>query len=172
MAVQMERNAILQYVAEQLAELNALLRAAGFASAPPPVAMSPFTQPAPGYQQGYQSLPPQGAQAAPASRPCTWCGHPGTPTNVGNGLIQDLCVVHARAQRAEARGPNGEYANAAAQGFGVNQTDARPSPPPNPNVGKIIMQPTEQDARAARQHEQEVVNGAVTPKGFEEIGDE
>ena len=165
MAVQMERNAVLQYVGEQVAELNALLREAGFTSSGTLGAPSYARPPA---HQLYQ--PPAPLPQAEAWPPCTWCGggKPTKPFSVGNGVIQNLCAVHAGAQRAEAAGPGGEYAKAAAEKMSVNYTDARPQPPIM-NSAKTIMQPIAQDYQAAQAATNESNGVQPPPAGFEEM---
>ena len=178
MAVQMERNAVLQYVGEQVAELNALLREAGFTSRSATIQGQAFENPAIAAKQWQQSAhqlyrPAQPAPAQPeAWPPCTWCGggKPTKPFNVGNGVIQNLCAVHAGAQRAEAAGPGGEYAKAAAEKMSVNYTDAR-SQPPVMNSGKTIMQPIAQDYQAAQVAANESNGVQPPPAGFEEMPD-
>lgn len=151
MEMQLRRNAVLQYVGEQLAELNALLRQAGFnlTSAPPiPTALS----------QTPVHQPPVVAQAW---EPCTWCGG-GKPTkafNVGGGVVQHLCATHGAMVAAQQR----EDAKTSAQGFSVNHTDAK-AQPPNLNSGRMVMQPTEQDF-------QQSADAPQVPEGLEEIAD-
>ena len=167
MAVQMERNAVLQYVGEQLEQLNALLREAGFT--PRSVTIDPgFNPQRPPAHQLYQPPPP--LPQAEAWPPCTWCGggKPTKPFSVGNGVIQNLCAVHAGAQRAEAAGPGGEYAKAAAEKMSVNYTDARPQPPIM-NSAKTIMQPIAQDYQAAQAATNESNGVQPPPAGFEEM---
>lgn len=165
MEVQMRRNAVLQYVGEQLAELNGMLRSAGFFAAPAtPVGAFGSQIPAGAVLQEQPVHVPR-----PVARPCTWCGQPGQPMNTGGGVMQDLCMTHARALRAQAIGPENGFAGAKSTGYAVDRTDAPPPPPPVVNRGKVLMQPIEADVRLAQQH-REPVDGAIA-EGFEEIDD-
>lgn len=162
LAIQMERNAVLQYVGEQLAELNAMLRDAGFTAQQQMVSSLMAVPPSPQQQQIVQS--------AFASRPCAWCGRtPANPTNVGNGVVQDLCQLHAALQGAQTR----PQVDNSGKPVMTNFTDApRPLTPPNPNVGKVVMHPIEADVRQAQQAEAQA-NGTPPPppQGFEVLVD-
>lgn len=166
LAIQMERNAVLQYVGEQLAELNAMLRDAGFTAQQQMVSSLMAVPPSPQQQQIVQSpIPPQ-----LAARPCAWCGRtPANPTNVGNGVVQDLCQFHVALQGAQNR----PQVDNSGKPVMTNFTDApRPLTAPNPNVGKVVMHPIEADVRQAQQAEAQA-NGTPPPppQGFEVLED-
>jgi hypothetical protein len=164
MELQLRRNAVLQYVGEQLAQLNAMLREAGYGQVTQPIMQVPSNW------NPQQFVQPQQPQAI--ARPCVWCGKPGTPTNVGNGVIQDLCILHARAMRMQAAGPDGSFNKAAAQGFSVDKTDAPRAPAQPVASGKVIMHPIGEDVARAQQHAAEANGTPIPPAGFEEMPDE
>lgn len=165
MEVQMRRNAVLQYVGEQLAELNEMMRAAGFQvqaiTYPQPLVFgNAHNQAAP--QQGFV---PQPQQSWP---PCALCGggKPTEPVNVAPGIVQDLCRVHRSVAMADSR----PVRDGSGQPLMTNFTDARPQPP-NMNVRRTIMHPIEADVQAAEREAQVSANGAPTPEGFVELDD-
>lgn len=155
-ALETRKIAVIGQCSMLLAEVVELLHAAGVnlpAPAPNPVFNGNMGQYA----------PPQPPAQVVVSRPCAWCGRQGTPVNVGNGQVQDLCPAHS----AMIRGQQAQDAAAVAKGFTVDRTDARPAPPQQPQ-GKVLMHPTAADERAVTQHQQVAANGVATPEGFEE----
>lgn len=164
LAMEMERLAVLQYVGEQLAELNALLRDAGCS-----VSQMAFQQPPVHQPIAFQGPTPDVPQGQPQWPACAHCG-PGKPTktyNLGNGVIQSLCEGHARYYLAD----QAANAKTAAAGFSVNSTDARPQAPIL-NSAKTIMQPTQQDIQASQAHAQAANGTPQLPEGYEALEDE
>lgn len=161
MELQMRRNALLQYVGEQLTELTALLRSAGLE--PTSVTLSPMPQQA---NVPTQFAPPLPVQVA---RPCTWCGKAGEPVNVGGGVVQDLCRLHKQWILGQQKGPDNSYAGAAAVGMSVDRVDMPAMGRPHMNSGKVVMHPTAVDMQQSVQHAQQV-NGI--PVETEELSDD
>jgi len=162
------RIAVLEYVAEQLAECNARLASVGIEVRPAAPAR-PAVQPPPhatnGAAEGHALGVPQRWE------PCVWCGG-GKPTkaySVGNGLVQYLCATDAWRVSASRQTPTG---NGIAEQAVRSMTDSteptyNPIQQPNMNARKTIMQPTEADMRAAQQP----VNAPADEESFEEVPD-
>jgi hypothetical protein len=165
----MERNAtearkiaVLEYVATQLAECNARLASVGIAiAAPRHVANG----------NGHVEPPP----ARPVvSNPCTWCGNgPTQQYSVGGGQIQWLCRSHAIYVSASRRQEQGGIAAQAVNAM-KDSTEPTYNPIQKPIIsgGKIVMQPTAEDVRAAQQPANPVLEASDPEVPFEEMPDD
>lgn len=165
----MERNAtearkiaVLEYVATQLAECNARLASVGIEVRP---AATPRATPQATNGNGNGHVQPR-----IIANPCTWCGQPAQPFNVGGGVVQYLCRAHRVYVNAQSVGEGGDSAKARAVGMSVDSTEPTYNPIQQPKMGagKMVMQPIEADYAAAKQP---VTTGEADEIPFEEMPD-
>jgi hypothetical protein len=131
-AIEARKVAVLEYVAEQMTEMNALLRAEGFkvSRAHDPAPMRAVTASAPVVQH-----------------PCTWCGAEGVVQNeTKNGW---LCQAHGQLELGQAVADR-KGQNLAGEMFAPKPIPSKATQP-KPTGPKTIIQPTEADYRASKQ---------------------
>lgn len=148
------KNAVLEYLAEQIAEFNARLESVGIRAAIRPVAPAP-------QQIAHTNGHANGVAHNPNVGPCVACGQNGTLVQVRPGLSQYQCPTHRVYFRSQSIGTKEEN-DARLAGLATDQIvdPVKPQGQPLPPA-KMIMHPIEADQAAAN-----------TPAGYEEVPDE